>query len=56
MLVVVATVLRVRGHREAEGRWAEVLDLPGCFAAGDTPQELLDWLFEALGAYLDQRS
>lgn len=53
MLDDVASALRVLAHGEADGLWAEVLDLPGCFAAGDTPEELLDSLLDAVSAYLD---
>lgn len=39
-------------HREKGILWAEVLDLPGCFASGRTPEELQLALEEAIGHYL----
>jgi len=40
-------------HREDGGYWAEVSELPGCFASGDTFDELFDSLFEGIRLYLD---
>lgn len=34
--------------------WAEVKDLPGCFASGDSPEELNAALAEAIGIYLSK--
>jgi predicted RNase H-like HicB family nuclease len=34
--------------------WAEVLDLPGCFASGTSLDELREALEEAIGLYLDE--
>jgi predicted RNase H-like HicB family nuclease len=40
-------------HDEGEGQlWAEVVELPGCFAAGATLEELNESLREGLGLYL----
>jgi predicted RNase H-like HicB family nuclease len=39
-------------HEEDDGTfWAEVNDLPGCFASGDTLDELKDALEEAISLY-----
>lgn len=43
---------RVRVHREDETFWAEIPELPGCFASGDTLDELSASLAEAIGMYL----
>ena len=47
---------RVVVHHEdpAGGLWAEVLDLPGCFASGDNEDELQEALAEAIGMYLSE--
>lgn len=43
----------VRVHEEDDATfWAEVLDLPGCFASGDTLDELREALQEAIALYL----
>jgi predicted RNase H-like HicB family nuclease len=43
-----------RVHREDDGTyWAQVVDLPGCFASGDSLDELGDALREAVALYLD---
>jgi predicted RNase H-like HicB family nuclease len=47
--------LRVRVHHEEGSYWAEVVELPGCFASGDTFDELLESLREAIGLYLEER-
>lgn len=39
-------------HHEDGSYWAEVKELPGCFAAGDTLDELWEGLTEAIGMYL----
>lgn len=41
----------VKVHDEDGGYWAEVEELPGCFASGDTFDELLEALSEAVGLY-----
>jgi len=44
-------------RREAGSYWAEVRELPGCFASGESLDELLGALEEAVGLYLaDERS
>ncbi len=42
-------------HHDAEtgSYWAEVAQLPGCFAAGQNREDLLESLEEAVGLYLD---
>jgi predicted RNase H-like HicB family nuclease len=44
--------LAVEVHREDGTFWAEVLELPGCFASGDTKEELEEALAEAVSLYL----
>jgi predicted RNase H-like HicB family nuclease len=39
-------------HHEDGSYWAEIPDLPGVFASGDTVDELLAGLKEAVGLYL----
>jgi predicted RNase H-like HicB family nuclease len=39
-------------HREPDGFWSEVDELPGCFASGRTLEELTEALGEAVGLYL----
>jgi predicted RNase H-like HicB family nuclease len=43
-----------RVHRESDHYWAEVVDLPGCFATGDDLNELAEALTEAIALYLDR--
>lgn len=43
---------RVNVHHEDGSYWAEVVDLPGCFASGETLDELWEALTEAVGMYL----
>ena len=43
----------VRVHHEEGSLWAEVLELPGVFAAGNTIDELTESLTEALHLVLD---
>lgn len=45
--------LKVRVHHEEGSYWAEVVELPGCFASGDTIDELLEALGEAISLYLE---
>lgn len=45
--------LKVRVHHEDGSYWAEVVELPGCFASGDTIDELLEGLEEAIALYLE---
>lgn len=43
----------VKVHREEAGMlWAEVLELPGCFASGANLDELREALEEAISLYL----
>lgn len=43
----------VRIHDEGDGSlWAEVKELPGCFASGVDMEELRESLAEAIGQYL----
>ncbi|MGI9183947.1 MAG: type II toxin-antitoxin system HicB family antitoxin [Solirubrobacteraceae bacterium] len=44
--------LTVVVHRESDGFWSEVAELPGCFASGPTLGELRDAVGEAVGLYL----
>lgn len=43
---------RIVVHRESDHYWAEVLELPGCFATGFTWEELWEALAEGIGMYL----
>ena len=52
---VVAEVYTVHVHHEpGEELWAEVLELPGCFAAGADMKELREALSEAISLYLSE--
>ena len=42
----------VRVHHDSDGLWAEVVELPGCFAAGKNLPELWASLEEGIGFYL----
>lgn len=43
-------------HQEEDGSfWAEVVELPGCFASGDNLDELREALEEAISLYLHDR-
>lgn len=42
----------VRVHEEGDSLWAEVLDLPGCFASGANLEELREALQEAISLYV----
>jgi predicted RNase H-like HicB family nuclease len=44
--------LTARIHIEEGSYWAEVPELPGCFASGDTLDELFDSLQEGIALYL----
>jgi predicted RNase H-like HicB family nuclease len=46
--------LTVRVHEEGGSYWAEVVELPGCFASGDTLDELRAGLDEAVRMCSDQ--
>lgn len=41
-------------HNEDGPYWAEVKELPGCFAAGDTLDELFEALLEGISLCLDE--
>ncbi len=43
---------RVVIHAEEGSYWAEVEQMPGLFASGDTQEELQEALVEAMGMYL----
>jgi len=45
-------VLHVDVHHEDGSYWAEVRELPGCFASGDTVAELVEAVEEAVALYL----
>lgn len=45
--------LTVRVHAEDGAYWADVPELPGVFASGDTVEELLESLREGLALYLN---
>lgn len=47
-------VLNLTVHFEEDQIWAEVDDLPGCFAAGRNMEELQEALAEAIGFYLTE--
>lgn len=42
----------VRIHEEGPSFWAEVLELPGCFATGDSLDELREAIEEAINLYV----
>jgi predicted RNase H-like HicB family nuclease len=42
---------RIDVHYEPDHMWAEVVDLPGCFASGRDADELREALAEAIGMY-----
>jgi predicted RNase H-like HicB family nuclease len=44
--------LHVNVHQEDGSYWAEVQELPGCFASGDTVAELIESVEEAVALYL----
>jgi predicted RNase H-like HicB family nuclease len=53
--VMAGEVYTVRVHHEpGEELWAEVLELPGCFAAGADMEELREALSEAISLYLSE--
>lgn len=47
--------LPARVHEEGGAMWAEVAELPGCFASGETLDELRASVVEAVSPYLDDR-
>ena len=46
--------LNAQVHAEDGAYWAEVSELPGCFASGATLDELTDALREAIRMYLSE--
>ena len=44
--------LHVDVHHEDGSYWAEVRELPGCFASGETVAELIESIEEAVSLYL----
>lgn len=46
------TKYTARIHSEDGSYWAEVVELPGCFASGRTLDELLEALEEAISLYV----
>lgn len=44
--------LHVAVHHEDGSYWAEVRELPGCFASGHTVAELIESVEEAIALYL----
>jgi len=48
--------LTARIHIEGGGCWADVSELPGCFASGDTLGELFESLQEGIALYLADRT
>lgn len=44
--------LTARIHIEDGSYWADIPELPGCFATGDTLDELFEALQEGIGLYL----
>ncbi|MGE5283003.1 MAG: type II toxin-antitoxin system HicB family antitoxin [Chloroflexota bacterium] len=48
--------LTARIHIEEGSCWADVPELPGCFASGDTLDELFDSLHEGIALYLADRT
>jgi predicted RNase H-like HicB family nuclease len=51
---VAAVELTVRVHEEGGSYWAEVVELPGCFASGETLDELRTALDEAVRLHRDE--
>ena len=44
--------LNVEVHKEEGSYWAEVAELPGCFATGDSLDELVQSLEDGVALYL----
>jgi predicted RNase H-like HicB family nuclease len=44
--------LHVNVHHEDGSYWAQISELPGCFASGDTVAELIESVEEAVALYL----
>ena len=41
-------------HKEGDGFWAECIELDGCITQGDSKEELLENMKEALNLYLEE--
>lgn len=41
-------------HKEKKGFWTQCIELPGCFAQGDTLKELKKNMHEALNLYIEE--
>lgn len=41
-------------HKENDSYWGECPELPGCFSQGETTEELMKNMREAIGLYLDE--
>lgn len=52
--MIQAVELKANIHHEGGSYWANVSELPGCFAAGDSLDELLDSLKEGIELYLGE--
>ena len=48
--------LNIIVHKEKDGYWAEVPALKGCFTQGDTVEEIVENIKEAITAWLDVES
>lgn len=46
--------LTAKVHREDDAYWANIEELPGCFASGDTLDELFESLREGISLCLDE--
>lgn len=46
--------LKANIHREDGSYWADVSELPGCFASGDSLDELIEALLEGVQLYLGE--
>jgi len=44
--------IRVHNEHDGNGLWADVVELPGCFASGDTIDELREAVEEAVALCL----
>lgn len=48
--------LTARIHQEDGSYWAEIAELPGCFASGETLDELREAIEESVSLYLTDRT
>jgi predicted RNase H-like HicB family nuclease len=49
----VYTVVVHEEDDKADGYWAQVVELPGCFGSGETLEELREDITDAIGLYLN---